>query len=125
MLIFFEQLSCQAHGPAGVMSNRAIGDLDLQHCSSYGVSQLAGVYTGASSLTPKFIYEIISSALQQFSQECLHRLIGRARLDLLGSADLAQSPPYDHRDTMAQLRGFVQIMRDKDRAAMIFLQKAG
>ena len=34
MLIILQQFFCQAHGPAGVMSNRAINDLDLQHGNS-------------------------------------------------------------------------------------------
>jgi hypothetical protein len=31
MLIILEQFSCQANGPVGVVSDRAVDDLDLQH----------------------------------------------------------------------------------------------
>jgi hypothetical protein len=34
MLIILEQLLCQAHGPIGVMSNRAVNNFNFQHMSS-------------------------------------------------------------------------------------------
>ena len=34
MLIIFEQFFCQAHGPASVMSNCAVNDLDINHNDS-------------------------------------------------------------------------------------------
>lgn len=34
MLVFPEQLLCQAYSPVGVMSDRAIGDFDFEHILS-------------------------------------------------------------------------------------------
>ena len=33
VLEFLEQVVCQAHGPVGVMSNSAVDDFDVYHCS--------------------------------------------------------------------------------------------
>jgi len=41
MLIILEQFICQAHGPAGVVSDRAIDNLDFQHHHSSGMQKFA------------------------------------------------------------------------------------
>jgi len=40
MLIMLEQFLCQAHGPTGVVSDRAVNDLYLQHNPSANFERL-------------------------------------------------------------------------------------
>jgi hypothetical protein len=40
MLIMFEQFFHQAHGPTGVVSDRAVNDLDVQHSPSADFEKL-------------------------------------------------------------------------------------
>ena len=40
MLVVLQQFICQAHGPTGVVSDRAINDLDFQHNRSSGAGIL-------------------------------------------------------------------------------------
>ena len=40
VLILFEQFFHQAHGPTGVVSNRAVNDLDVQHSPSANFEKL-------------------------------------------------------------------------------------
>jgi hypothetical protein len=63
--------------------------------------------------------------MRQLSQERLYCIIRGMRLDLTRGSHLSQPPTHDHRDAMTQLRGFIQIMRDKDRRAMIPRQQSG
>jgi hypothetical protein len=64
MLIMLEQFLCQAHGPAGVVSDRAVNDLDFQHGPST-------IFDG--------LYHLLT---RQFLQERGNRLIGRPGFDL-------------------------------------------
>ena len=86
MLVMFQQLIHQAHGPTGVMSNRTVYDLNFQHPSSYGIQQLAGESIKSMSfrahelLDSKF-WKIIS--LRHFLQKRPHRFVRRIRFDLL------------------------------------------
>ena len=99
MLIVLEQFIYQAHGPTGVVSDRAVNDLDVQHSPSANFR------------------EIIS--LRQLVQKRGDRLIGRRGFDLLRRPHLAQHPSHDHGNAMTQLGGFLQIVGDKDGRAMI------
>jgi hypothetical protein len=40
MLVMFEQFFHQAHGPTGVVSDRAVNDLDVQHSPSANFEKL-------------------------------------------------------------------------------------
>jgi hypothetical protein len=41
VLKLLQQFTCQAHGPVGVVSDRAVDDLDLQHMASGRLLELA------------------------------------------------------------------------------------
>ena len=49
MLIVFEQFFQQAHGPTGVVSDRAVNDLDVQHNPSADFEKL---YPSRSQIAP-------------------------------------------------------------------------
>ena len=49
MLIVFEKLFHQAHGPTGVVSDRAVNDLDVQHSPSANFEKL---YPSRSQIAP-------------------------------------------------------------------------
>ena len=69
MLVILHQLVCQAHGPIGIVSDRAVNDFDFQHTSSYGVRQLvcpkgyAGENSRSKLLDSKMLGDYIIAAI--------------------------------------------------------------
>ena len=76
-----EQFFQKAHGPSGVVSDRAVDDHDIQHKPSANFE------------------EIIS--LRQFMQKRGDSLIGRMGFDLLRCPHLAQDTTDNHCNAMA------------------------
>lgn len=123
VLIVFQQLICQAHGPTGIVSDRAVNDFDFQHYHSSGIQKLASGVLNSKLLNSKIDFEIIS--LSQLLQKRLHRFIRRFGFDLLRRTHLPHHTIDDYRDTMAKLCCLIQIMRDKDCHALILCQQGG
>jgi hypothetical protein len=55
VLELLEQVTCQANGPVGVVSDSAINDLDLEHKPSHSLSVIPGLGCTSSPATRKLL----------------------------------------------------------------------
>lgn len=121
MLIVFEQLFYQAHGPTGVVSDRAVNDFDFQHSPSANFRRIIPfTVTNCTKAMPCHRMSGHYISLRQLMQKRGDCFIGRFGFDLLRRPHLAQHSAYDHSHAITQLRRFPQIVCDKHSRTMIF-----